>query len=259
MNDLLLSHIPTNQIGRIKAFARALAYGVVHKLWRMSFTYDEERPYPDCWSAGLGRDEANKNLITYLQSKWTIEQETPNPDSLCLFEYLSFVRHGSRAQNHYQLTSLALSLLDEPLEPPHVFIAYHREASSAFALLVEARLSKHDISVFLDKQIGGGDDWEKRLQEFIRSQTSHFICLIAGETLRRPVIQKELRWALETPNVIPIPIWHHGFQGTDTEIADLPNDLQDFVKSKQAIIVSDENPISYDSALSQLVNQLGYS
>jgi len=135
--------------------------------------------------------------------------------------------------------------------PPSVFISYKQDQSSALALLIEARLKLQDsnINVFIDKLLQPGDDWEQRLEETVR-QSRYFICLVGKNTLESETVQKEIQWAHDAGCII-ISICHNSY----TIDGNLPIEL----KGKQAIIIAQESAKHYESAISDLLNGLGYS
>ena len=167
-------------------------------------------------------------------------------------EYLNELR-----ENYFFLSAKALSLVDEPVTPPNVFISYKRSESSAFALLLEARI-KYETNArpFLDKNIELGDDWHARLEEKVKA-SSAFICVIAPNTLdprddgSKSYVLREIEWALASEKTdLIIPVWHHGYDGEHEN---------DIIKRKNAEPIESENAKNNDSAVNQVLNRLGFS
>ena len=160
-----------------------------------------------------------------------------------------------------RLTSKAIELLYKPVIPPTIFIAYGRKQSSAFALLLEARLQAQGSSVFVDKIIEGGDEWERKIETTIRTQISHFICLLAPGTLDSPNIRNEINWSYESDTVsLRIPIWHSGFEKPDDEtLREYGGRIKEFVDVPNALRVTEESAKAYDGEVSLLLNQLQFS
>lgn len=150
----------------------------------------------------------------------------------------------------YKLSSKAFDLLNRPLTPPSVFISYRRRASSAFGLLLVARLKAVGVqNPFIDMNIQPGDEWHAQLENIVRG-SRYFILLIGDGTLESDYVQQEIAWALATPNVIIIPVLHD-----DLRQDSLPPDLA----SKQAIVVERESAEYYELAVLKVLNRLGYT
>ena len=62
-------------------------------------------------------------------------------------------------------------LVNEPATPPNVFISYKRSESSAFAILLEARIKYETTSrPMWDKNMELGDDWHSRLEDYCKGK-----------------------------------------------------------------------------------------
>jgi hypothetical protein len=253
MDDPRANPVPEQYHQKVTALARDLAYGAYHGLWSPEFAV---------W-AGLGGDPPSwLNFGDYTQefsalfdSKWTPEH-TPDSTMLEIMGYTRFLRMNRDNNPTYVLTDKALDLLNKPTTAPTVFIGYGRQQSSAFALLIEARLRERGVHAFIDKMLEGGEEWEARIKDTLQKRVSHFLCVIGPQTLLRPNVQNEIHWALEAGRVC-IPIWHAGFSGQADQ---LPDDatVRAFVDRKNAIRVLEESALAYDSAMNQLLNQLEF-
>ncbi|MBN8639865.1 MAG: toll/interleukin-1 receptor domain-containing protein [Anaerolineae bacterium] len=149
----------------------------------------------------------------------------------------------------YLLTEKALRLLEKPSAPPSVFISYKRDQSSPLALLVEARLRlAGNPNPFVDKLIVAGEGWRERLKGTIE-QSKYFVCLVGKDTLQSEWVQKEIEWAAEASCTL-ISIWH-GCEMDETCPAAL--------RERHAITVTGESAREYETAISELLNALGYA
>lgn len=267
---------------RVVAFARDLAYGVKVGDWEPAFMVLKGPP-GEKMVTRTSRNSTDITLTKHLKHKWT--KPTDNPIRKVMGENLSlesvrplasyleafgyFERVSTMRSNDpdfpedieitYLLTPKAMMLLEEPATPPSAFIAYSRQPSSPFALLIETRLKERGISAFIDRQIEAGEEWESLIQTTIQHQIDKFICIIAPGTLDSPFVQNEIRWALEANLELPVPIWHRGFNGTPQQLEGYDDVVKDFVMKKNAIRVLEESAQAYDTALSLLLNQLGYA
>ncbi|MBK8029216.1 MAG: toll/interleukin-1 receptor domain-containing protein [Chloroflexi bacterium] len=149
----------------------------------------------------------------------------------------------------FVLTEKALRLLEKPSAPPSVFISYKRDQSSPLALLVEARLRlAGNPNPFVDKLIVAGEGWRERLKGTIE-QSKYFVCLVGKDTLQSEWVQKEIEWAAEASCTL-ISIWH-GCEMDETCPAAL--------RERHAITVTGESAREYETAISELLNALGYA
>jgi hypothetical protein len=239
---------PSDQIARVRDFARDLAYGVVAQGWwgprfNVSLSGQGATWFPD----SNNRDERQR-FSDLLVNKWG---KAPPPDQLLLVYgyFIALVPDGS--SRSYLLSEAAIRLLEKPTEPPSVFISYKRDQSSAFALLVEARLRiAGNPNPFVDKNIIPGDDWHARLESVVK-QAEYFICLIGAETLLSKYVRKEIAWA-EASDCRIIAVWHGCPVG---QAPDCPPILQ----VKHAISVAEESAKSYEAAVNEILNAIGYA
>jgi hypothetical protein len=242
MNTFLQQPRPDDPLEKIHDYARDLAYmalqGVISaemrvgaRGWKGDPRYESELDSPD--------------LVAF-RNKWWASDTFAGPDFglLASYEYVTVPE-----LDVYLLTAQALALLQKPAGKPMVFISYRRKDSSAFALLVEARLRLVGVdSIFIDKNIQAGEIWHERLAEII-GQCQHFICLVGPNTLTSPVIADEIRAAVAAGCRI-ISVWHAGQSMDDQTPADL--------RKRHAISVTGESAREYETAISELLNTLGY-
>lgn len=229
---------PSEIVARAHDFARDLAYGASLGLWHA-------RIY---WRQLLDADISKHSRVfaEYLRPKWGTEF----PSEYLLLSFGYFQNYGTEAGHSiYLLTEKAFQLLERPSAPPNVFISYRRHDSSAFALLVEARLRLvGNPNPFVDKNLVPGEEWNTQLKQQIKS-SRYFICLIGKTTLESPYVLQEIDWAAESACTI-ISVWHNGARISAT----VPEVLQ----KRHAITVTEENALGYEMAVNQLLNGIGY-
>lgn len=253
MDDPRTLPAPEGRIQEAVAFARDLAYGaLVAEDWPVGFVVNRDLDAAEVWfTDGPGADDVR--LIEYIAAKWN--DKPPSARLLEVLGYLAIHAVNSKESTTYALTPKALALLEAPAVPPSVFIAYRREPSSAFALLLEARLASNGTKAFIDRLIKGGEEWEDLIRTTITQKISHFICVLAPGTLASRNVQNEIHWAMASP-IYTIPIWHGGFTGSEDELRGCDATVRDFVHKRNAIRVLEESALSYDNAVNELVSQL---
>ena len=103
-------------------------------------------------------DERIARLVILRCDKWG--DNFPEYYGMESLGYLERTTFGGSSVDIYMITEKALRLADAPAVPPNVFISYKRSESSAFALLLEARI-KYETNArpFLDKDIEPGEAW----------------------------------------------------------------------------------------------------
>jgi hypothetical protein len=239
MDNPFEAPVPQNVIERVHAFARDLAYGVTLGLWHTQIH----------WRKLLNPDISmhSKVFADYLRPKWG----TDFPSEYLMLSFGYFEDHDREAgYSIYLLTQKAFELLEKPSAPPSVFISYRRQDSSAFALLVEARLRlAGNPNPFVDKNLIPGEEWNDQLKRQIQS-CRYFIALIGPTTLQSPHVLQEINWAAESASTI-ISVWHKGAAMDDA----VPQVLQ----SRHAITIMQENALGYETAINQLLNAMGYA
>lgn len=224
--------LPNNPMGRVRTLAKELAEGAVEGMWGADI-----RTF-----RGSITDE---NVQFYLGHRW--DGQFPNLLLLVTNGYLQ------SDTNTIYLTKAAFDLLDEA-EPSSIFISYRRSDSSAFALLVLARLKAAGLDAFLDLTLEPGEEWQKGLQNRIQSR-EYFVLLLGKETLISSVVRQEILWAIEAGTNI-IPIWHSGFS-YKTGAWDVPPEIDQVLTFTHTIRVLEESALAYNNAIVELLNRFG--
>jgi hypothetical protein len=253
---------PRNEfIARIEAFVRDLAFGVMVDDWPPTINVIKNTNGEEFWES-IGHKNYKDNLHKYLREKWGKIREHPAASFLQVFDYMAeYHSNDGMASNerHLILTPKALSLLQKPSAPPSIFISYKRSESSAFALLIEARLKLVGVlNPFVDKSIVAGELWEPTLRERI-SQAKYFVCLIGPDTLNSIHIQDEITWASDAGCTI-ISIWHNGLSlGSEQNKPHENHPYFVALKAPQAIRVIEESAIEYEKGVNSMLNAMGYT
>jgi hypothetical protein len=130
-----------------------------------------------------------------------------------------------------------------------VFISYKREYSSAFALLIEARLELAGIKAFVDRSIPGGDDWHGLLEDRVRN-SAVCVCVIAPGTLESDWVKKEIQWAEDG---LLLPVFHGGYD-FESEKDSYPSWLVASLQKPQWIEVKEETAKDYHNAIEEILN-----
>lgn len=247
MENPLKQTPPSDPMERIYTLARDLAYGAVNGNWSPRIHEDFLGVGMPTWinTAPVGD---MSTIDTYLEEKWG--EDHPILDVLVSFGYMDSLGKLESGARAYVLTPKAFSLLQKPTAPPSVFVSYRRNQSSALGLLVVARLKAVGVpNPFIDMVIDPGAAWHALLEKTIR-QSTYFIALIGPGTLDSEYVRREIDWALDTPGMTVIPLWHGGFSGT----GDYPAALGE----RNAIRVKEESAEEYEMAMIKLLNRLGY-
>jgi hypothetical protein len=230
---------PTDILDRVREFARDLAYGATLGLWHTRIQ----------WRQIQNPEISNHSKIfaEHLRPKWG----TDFPSEYLLLSFGYITEYGSETgYSTYLLTDKAFQLLEQPSSPPDVFISYRRSESSAFGLLIEARLRlAGNPNPFIDKNLVPGSEWNAQLKQQIQ-RSRYFIALIGKTTLASPYVIQEIEWAAES-NCTIISVLHNG--------ADMDDSTPEILKRRHAISVTEENALGYETAVNQLLNSLGYS
>ena len=201
MQRVMQRPLPSNPLARIRTLAKELAEGVNEEIWNGRLVIGVDEKIENNKRVPVYNPEVEYE--DYLSRRW--DDNYPNPKVLQLNGYLD---------QQFTLTETAFALVDE-IEPAEIFISYRRKDSSAFALLVLARLKEHDLNTFLDMSLQPGDNWHANIKEQIQ-QRDFFILLVGKETLNSSVVKEEILWAIEAKTEI-IPIWHNGFEYKEDE------------------------------------------
>ncbi len=237
-----------NLLKRVEIFARDLAYGCNVGDWESSFTYYGGGM--NVWTSLVNdplSEQNSRRLETYRKNKWNNHHPTAN--DLSIFEYV--VTDG----NAYSLTKQAFDLLKQPATPATVFISYRRKESSAFALLVEARLIMVGAAPpHIDKNLKGGEPWRARLQERVES-SEYLVCLIGPTTLESDNVKKEIQWAADSNRLI-IPVCHNGqtLKACERVLPQLTASNGHEIKGDP----EDHSAADYEAAVNFILNSMGY-
>lgn len=240
---------PADPLERAHAFARDLAYGVVSGLWDIDVNA----------TAFVGGFQWYVTNVTdqhevferLLDEKW--QSNPPRPQILVLMGYLQ-----QNSQDSYWITTKALDLLATPATPPTVFISYRRSQSTAFALLIEARLRLvGNPNPFIDKDIIPGDAWHSRLQNTVVA-SKYVICVVGKETLASPYVVREVLWAAEAGCRI-ITVLHGCTFETCTVTGAESIKVRHLLAGLHAVTVNEESAVGYEMAVNQVLNALGYA
>ncbi len=191
------------------------------------------------------------NLMCYVLVRWG--KRYPDFSLLAANDYITY---SQTPEGFYLSVNKAAFDLLESAEPSRIFISYRRAESSAFALLVLARLKEHGLDAFLDMSILPGEDWHADLKRKIESR-DYFIVILGRESLRSRILVKEIQWAMQAHKSI-IPIWHNAFvyRGEDWH-EDISPDLDTLLQHTHTIRVLEESALAYNDAIVQLLNRFG--
>jgi TIR domain len=230
--------LPKNAMGRVRTLAKELAEGASEELWSsVPYRFFRDQVFPMSEPVG-----------TYMERRWGGQQ--PGAHLLIANGYLQQTPENPAL---YSLTKAAFDLIEE-IEPSRIFISYKRSESSAFALLVLARLKMAGFEPFLDLALQPGDDWERGLRERIQGY-EYLVALLGQETLKSEVCLKEISWAIESGLNI-IPVWHNGFSYRSGEW-DVSLNVDKALSKTHTIRVIEESALGYNNALVELLNRFG--
>jgi TIR domain-containing protein len=229
--------LPKNAMVRVRTLAKELAEGASEELWgSVPYRFFRDDVFP-----------MNEQVGVYMERRWNGHQ--PGAFLLISNGYLQQVGESAL----YGLTKAAFDLVEE-IEPSRIFISYKRSESSAFALLVLARLKMAGFEPFLDLALQPGDDWEKGLRERIQKY-EYMVALLGPETLKSEVCLKEISWAIEAGLNI-IPVWHNGFSYHSGEW-DVSLSVDKALSKTHTIRVIEESALGYNNAIVELLNRFG--
>jgi hypothetical protein len=205
MDDPRNQPLPQNAImsERARIFAQDLAFGCDVQDWIEEFVAVAGFWYFD--NLVENHDKMGDKLKEYIHSKWS--NNPPSPESLVSFGFLS---QSWNKTNMYHLTKVAFQL-NKAQSPTLIFISYRGSESSAFALLVEARLKLAGVKkVFIDKNMPGGGKWKDDLEKNVK-ECQYFICLMGPTTLESTNVKQEIEWAILNEKKL-IPVCHNGYR-----------------------------------------------
>jgi hypothetical protein len=243
--------LPKAPAARARTLAKELAEGTLEQLWWADFVVAP-------WDAIDPEKESvvliprNEQMQAYLLSRWGSYRDVPNWHILHSLGYLT-TTESNRFTATYLMAKAAFDLVEET-ESSDVFISYRRKDSSAFALLVLARLKAAGINGFLDMTIQPGDNWQDHLKAQIQKR-DYFVILLGPESLQSPEVIREMEWALEA-NVQIIPIWHGGFIYASGKTA-VPDRIDHLLRATHTIRVLEESALGYNNAIVELLNRFG--
>ena len=250
MDNPLEQPAPEDPIARVHEFARDLAWGALNGRWDSRILIERISGNTEKWWNEPPEEVASLNLNIDLKKKWT--SNFVESSLLRSFGYFKLDSRGAGdAYLSYLLTQKAFALLEKPYRPPEVFISYKQSESSAFAMLIEARLKLADpaIGIFIDKVLEGGEEWKRRIKREV-CNCDTFISVYGPDTPNSTMIPLEIAWAEESCSYI-IPVLHHGFTRDCDGYPKQFKDLQD-------IAVEKESAEAYELAILKLLNTLGY-
>lgn len=248
MERVLQRPLPQNPMGRVRILAKELAEGMTQELWATTISIHFQTEGEDAEQVFSNRSE---NLDHYLEMRWGRK-----PPWFALAEkngYLT-ISSQSRFGVDFDITKAAFDLLEE-VDQATIFISYKRSESSAFALLVLARMKAAGLEPFVDLSLVPGEDWEKGLKERIQ-RYSYLIALLGKETLKSEVCQREIQWAMEAGLSI-LPVWHNGFKYESSEWPDIVPALDALLSKTHTIRVMEESALAYNNAIVELLNRFG--
>jgi hypothetical protein len=231
--------LPQNPLAKLRMLARELAEGALEGLWdTVVFRLFRDQKIP-----------VSESITAYLEQRWGDKL----PGVHLLFAY-GYLEQPTDTPNMGLLTKAAFDLVEE-VERESIFISYRRKESSAFALLVLARLKMAGLNAFVDLALEAGEDWERGLKD--RIQKYHMlIALLGPETLRSEVVRQEITWALEAKLAI-IPVWHNGFIYRADDWPELTLKVHQALEKTHTIRVVEESALGYNNALVELLNRFG--
>lgn len=231
--------LPANPMARVRLLAKELAEGAVVGVWS-----------PDIRT--FRGEIMVSEMRLYFETRWG--ESLPNILLLIANGYLENEKSDVPTQTPYLvITQRAFDLLEEA-EPAQIFISYRRSESSAFALLVLARLKMAGLAPFLDLSLTPGEDWQEGLRERIRAYNA-LIVLLGPQTLKSEVVLQEIGWAIDAGLTI-IPVWHGSFQYRSGEW-DVPLKVDRALSATHTIRVTEESALGYNNAVVELLNRFG--
>ena len=231
--------IPSGDVAKVKLLAKELALGVHRNLWPLLIHTRQSESREDFVPA-------DRRLKDYLEERWGDIHISPH------FPCLQGHGYVEKPNDIYQLSKAAFALLYET-EPYNIFISYKRSESSAFALLVLARLKEHGLVPFVDMALEAGENWHADLKERIKA-CDYFIILLGKETLASDMTVREIGWAIQYKKTI-IPVWHSGFDPNSDKWKDIDCKVKEAIQQTNAIRVTDESASGYNTVIVELLNR----
>ncbi len=262
-NPLAKPRSPNNFLQDVEDLARDLAYGASIGEWDASVAVGHYavNSFGFWWAEEMmERTELQEEFF----QKWIGPRGEsvagPRYDTLEAFGFMTHTTGRLSADESdkllYALTRKAFDLLQKPAQSPSIFVSYRRKESSAFALLVEARLRIAGADaerIFIDKDIPGGALWEQHISQQA-SACDVFICLIgqsafeAGSWVAREI---EIVKAAN-PAARIIPVCHNGMRMADPAVSAA-------LGAYNGTHIQEETALEYEKAVSFILNALGYA
>ena len=242
--------MPRNPMARIETFARELAEGAAHGLWTTTFNR-----FAITFEGRRANTPQAQVIFKYIEARWGDVESVPGFDLLVQNGFLIY-ENPQRYEEMFTITKASFDLLATG-DASNIFVSYKRNESSSFALLVAHVLRQAGLNPFVDMQLEAGGDWRNQLRESIR-QADYLVLLLAPTTLQSTVTLQEIEWAMGAGTTI-VPVWHRGFSFKASEWTTLPETISELIADTHTIRVTEENPLAYNSALSELLNRFGIS
>lgn len=255
------NHKTTNLLDKVEHFTRDLVEWVLHGSISLPLHTFRGKDGEE-WNLNPQEVEFiqnNRNLTDtwFLDTFSRLHHRHPSLDIVSSFGYLTWER-TSIGDKYYYPTEKAWELLEQPRRTPRVFISYKRGISSTFALLIETRLRMAGADperIFIDKDILGGDEWEKLITEELH-KAEHFVCLIGKGTLDSSYVISEIKSALENENRRVLPILHSGY--TVETLIEEHGEFGEKLAQKHVRVVEGETAAAYEEAVNFVLRSLGY-
>jgi len=242
--------MPGNPMARIETFARELAEGAAHGLWSTTFN-----AFAVSFEGRRENTPEAQRIYDYIVARWDNLDSIPKYDLLEQNSFL-FLKEAKQYEVLYTITKASFDLLSTS-DASSIFISYKRSESSSFALLVAHILRHAGLNPFVDMQLEAGSDWRNQLRDSIRN-SDYLVLLLAPTTLQSTVTLQEIEWAMGAGTTV-VPIWHRGFSFNASEWKNLPETIRELIADTHTIRVTEENPLAYNTAMSELLNRFGIS
>jgi hypothetical protein len=255
MQKVMQRSLPNNGMARIRMLARELAEGATEEVWQPSIVINVQQRTIEGKSVQVSL-VPHESIQKYLEIRWGNQ----HPD-LILLRYNGYLERRTDNNTVHEITEKAFLLVDE-VEPSTIFISYRRKESSAFALLVLARLKEHGLKAFLDMSIQAGNNWHAHIKEQIGIHGS-FIVILNHETLDSEAVCNEIQWAMDAKKAI-LPVAHPKFEyveykklRTDEGKFNLTPEMDFMLTNTHTIRVLEESALAYNNAIVELLNRFG--
>ena len=135
-------------------------------------------------------------------------------------------------------------------DSPHVFLSYHRSASSGWANTIADKLKdRHGMNVFLDvTRLDGAGQFPARIADAIRN-CNVFVCLLAERTLDSEWVMNEIRLAHQFGKPM-VPVRQESFTDRITQ----DDDALRALISSQGVRLLDAQNIYVEQAIAQVAS-----